>query len=290
LPAARGFGSFPGRSVSAAAVLADGRDIVRAAAAEPADGRDIVRATAAVPADGHAFARVANLQRLADAGQTTKHAIGLRHSLTEPADKSLLAHPAQPAPPGPVEVVIDPKRNRLRVYIGGKLHKTYPIALGKRETPTPIGDYKVINKHLDWGGGFGTRWIGLNVPWGIYGIHGTNRPDSIGHDASHGCVRMLNFQVEELYRLVRIGTPVRIMGHYLGELYEEPRILVEGNTGADVQLVQSRLKSAGFYRGPVNGRFTISTQQALRAYEKANRLPVNGSVGFRDYIALGLLE
>ena len=50
----------------------------------------------------------------------------------------------------------------------------------------------------------------LNVPWGIYGIHGTDKPWSIGQAVSHGCVRMYNQDAEELYGKVPVGTPVRI--------------------------------------------------------------------------------
>ncbi len=59
------------------------------------------------------------------------------------------------------------------------------------------------------GGGFGSRWMGLNVPWGgKYGIHGTNQPGSIGFNASAGCIRMRNKDVEELYNLVEYNTTV----------------------------------------------------------------------------------
>ncbi|MEV3098568.1 L,D-transpeptidase [Paenibacillus larvae] len=70
---------------------------------------------------------------------------------------------------------IDPLYNRLWVLVDGKRIKQFPVGLGKQKTPTPIGEFTVINKYKNWGSGFGTRWIGLNVPWGIYGIHGTNR-------------------------------------------------------------------------------------------------------------------
>jgi lipoprotein-anchoring transpeptidase ErfK/SrfK len=60
------------------------------------------------------------------------------------------------------------------------------------------------------GGPFGARWLGLSVPGGLYGIHGTNMPNSIGTYASHGCVRMFNEDVINLYNQVSIGTPVRI--------------------------------------------------------------------------------
>lgn len=193
-------------------------------------------------------------------------------------------------PAGEISLQIDPLRNQLTVRVNGITYKKYPIALGRPETPTPVGEWKVINKYKNWGSGFGTRWIGLNVPWGIYGIHGTNRPGSIGHDASHGCVRMFNRDVEELYEWVSIGTPVSILGHPLREPTLDPRRLAAGDSGADVQLVQSRLRSAGVYKGNCDGRFGQATEQALKAFEKAYGLPVDGVVGQRDYQELGLVE
>jgi len=77
-----------------------------------------------------------------------------------------------------------------------KVIKKYVVATGTSDTPTPIGTYKIVQKGK-WGTGFGTRWIGINVPWGRYGIHGTNKPSSIGYNASHGCIRMRNKDVEE---------------------------------------------------------------------------------------------
>lgn len=86
---------------------------------------------------------------------------------------------------------------------------TYPIAIGKSATPTPIGHWQVINKKiLTDPSVFGSRWIGLSAP--SYGIHGTNNPASIGTAASLGCIRMHNRDVEELFPLVSIGTLVLI--------------------------------------------------------------------------------
>jgi hypothetical protein len=189
-----------------------------------------------------------------------------------------------------VTIEVNPLKNEMIVRVNQVPYKTYPIALGKPETPTPVGDLKVINKYQNWGSGFGTRWIGLNVPWGTYGIHGTNKPHSIGHDLSHGCIRMLNRHVEELYDLVDVGTKVTVLGHVLGEPHMEPRRLAKGDSGGDVQLIQSRLQSAGFYKGKCNGRFGLATEQALKAYEEKNHLPVDGVVSHHDYISLGLVE
>ncbi|TJY39880.1 hypothetical protein E5161_17455 [Cohnella pontilimi] len=198
--------------------------------------------------------------------------------------------PGKPPQSADVSIVINPRTNTLTLYQNNVPIKKYPIALGKPETPTPIGDFKVINKYKNWGSGFGTRWMGLNVPWGIYGIHGTNRPGSIGSDASHGCVRMFNRHVEELYNRVKIGTKVTILGHVLGEPRQLPRRLLRGHTGGDVMLIQNRLRGAGFYHGPCNGKFGYSTEHAVKAFERANSLPADGIVSFREYVLLGLIE
>jgi hypothetical protein len=187
-------------------------------------------------------------------------------------------------------IEISPIKNRLTLFVNGTSYKTYPIALGKRETPTPVGDLTIISKSKDWGGGFGTRWIGLSVPWGTYGIHGTNRPHSIGRNVSHGCIRMLNRDVEELYELVEVGSPVTILGHVLGGLHMEARRLARGDTGADVQLVQHLLQNAGYFKGLCNGKFGSSTEEALKAFEKDYKLPIDGIMSQHDYLELGLVE
>jgi len=56
----------------------------------------------------------------------------------------------------------------------------------------------------------GTRWIGLSEHG--YGIHGTNAPGSIGKNASHGCIRLRNADVEQLFKLVAVGDEVEIFG------------------------------------------------------------------------------
>lgn len=99
-------------------------------------------------------------------------------------------------------IVIDVAKLNLTVYENDQVIATFPVAVGKSSTPTPLGEWKVIHKSMNWGNGFGTRWMGLNVPWGIYGIHGTNKPGSIGTYASHGCIRMFNRDVEKLYPLI----------------------------------------------------------------------------------------
>lgn len=110
-----------------------------------------------------------------------------------------------------IELLISPQDKLLNMYVGGQLAKTYPVGVGKSSTPTPSGDYKVINKVTNPGGVLGTRWMGLNIPGGNYGIHGTNNPSSIGKLVSLGCIRMQNHNVEELFPQIPVGTPVHIV-------------------------------------------------------------------------------
>jgi len=154
-----------------------------------------------------------------------------------------------------------------------QLTKTYPIAIGKPSTPTPTGKWQIVQKALNPGGPFGTRWMRLSIPWGGYGIHGTNNPDSIGRAVSHGCVRMYNKDVEEVYRLVPIGTPVSITGEVL------KRTLLSGSRGSDVKLLQTMLIELGFLSGPADGIFGPATNQAVIAFQKNYNLKPDGIAG-----------
>ncbi|MDI2586834.1 L,D-transpeptidase [Psychrobacillus sp. NEAU-3TGS] len=100
------------------------------------------------------------------------------------------------------------KKRQLKLYNASVLLKTYPIAVGKILTPTPTGNYIIINKEVDPGGPFGALWMGLSKPH--YGIHGTNDPSSIGKKVSHGCIRMHNKDVLELSSMVPTSTNVYI--------------------------------------------------------------------------------
>ncbi|WP_442951894.1 L,D-transpeptidase family protein [Paenibacillus sp. A14] len=189
-----------------------------------------------------------------------------------------------------LEIEIYPMRHELLVRDHGRVIKSYSIAVGNPTTPTPVGDFKVVYKGTDWGPSFGPRWIGLNVPWGHFGIHGTNKPYSIGQHLSHGCIRMHNKDVIELFELIPVGTKVRIYGHVLGDLHRNPRDLAEGDVGGDVQLIQSRLKSAGYYHGNCDGKFRASTTEALKKYQRDHRLAPNGVVSRKVYEEFGLFE
>ncbi|MCU6713207.1 L,D-transpeptidase family protein [Paenibacillus sp. J5C_2022] len=202
------------------------------------------------------------------------------------------ADPALPivAEKGGLSIEVYPLRHKLVVLMNEQPYKTYLVAVGNPSTPTPVGEYLISYKGKNWGTSFGPRWLGLNVPWGNYGIHGTNRPNSIGQHLSHGCIRMQNRDVEELYDIIPIGTKVTIFGHVLGEPDQEPRRIAEGDVGADVQLIQNRLKSAGYFDGVCDGKFRSNTTTALKKFQRDRHLLRNGVVSEKVYEELGLLD
>lgn len=187
-------------------------------------------------------------------------------------------------------IVIDLWERKLVLFEGQKVLKQYPVAQGRERYPSPIGEWTVTYKSKGWGGGFGSRWLGLNVPWGIYGIHGTNAPHSIGREASHGCFRMFNKHVEELYNLVPQGTKVYVDGPLLGRDAWSLKTLVRGTRGSDVLLVQNRLHAAGYYDGPIDGIFGYGLEVAVKKWQKEMGWEVTAQVGRREYMELGLIE
>lgn len=125
---------------------------------------------------------------------------------------------------------VDLSQRRIRLYSKGRLLKKYRCAVGARGYATPRGSFKITAKRKNptWGNPgsawasnmpsfigpgptnpLGTRALNLNAP-GIR-IHGTSKRYSIGTAASHGCLRMLREDVEDLFRRVSVGTPVTIV-------------------------------------------------------------------------------
>ena len=130
---------------------------------------------------------------------------------------------------GPV-IVVFRESKRLTLFDGRRPVRTFGIATGTAEYPTPLGIYSIATMqrdpwwipppNSDWAQGkkpippgpgnpLGTRWMGTTAP--LVGIHGTPDAASIGYSASHGCFRMRVPDAEALFNQVSIGTPVLIV-------------------------------------------------------------------------------
>lgn len=120
--------------------------------------------------------------------------------------------------------------------------------------------------------------MGFNVPWGQFGIHGTLDPYSVGWASSHGCIRMNNDEVAELYKIVPIGTKVTIVDGVYGTFGRGLRDLKSGMYGSDVMEIQKKLKELGFFNGNPNGKFGSETEKAVQKYCKENGLYIRKTI------------
>lgn len=186
-------------------------------------------------------------------------------------------------------ILISIHQKRLTLYEGTQVVEVYPIATGAADTPSPIGTWVINSRFAGDLGGFGTRFLGLNVPWGQFGIHGTNKPGSIGSNASHGCIRMFVGDSEKLYAKIPNGAKVVVEGGPFGLLDTHLIPLAPGARGSHVAALQQRLRSLGYYYGSADGIYGAGTAQAVQAARKALGLPASDGADAGFYKALGLI-
>jgi lipoprotein-anchoring transpeptidase ErfK/SrfK len=126
------------------------------------------------------------------------------------------------------KIIISIPDRKLAVMESGKVIRIFPTAVGALKSPSPSGSFKIVQRlsQPTWYSKgkivppgktcpIGTRWLGLSLKG--YGIHGTNNPSSIGHNASHGCIRLRNHDVEELFSMVSVGDEVKLVAERTAE-------------------------------------------------------------------------
>lgn len=177
-------------------------------------------------------------------------------------------------------IMINTASRILKLYKSDTLIKEFPIAVGKPTTKSPLGSFRIISKTINpWWGNHGNpmppgpnnplgiRWMGISAPRGGYGIHGNSTPSSIGTFASGGCIRMFNSDVEKLFSIVSIGTPVQIV-------YENLELKLDKYTNAPVLMVYPNMykqKTAEALLKKFRAENSaISEQQAAKALKLAN--------------------
>lgn len=151
-------------------------------------------------------------------------------------EKLLVVSATRPKPAANIEFIEANKRTGMVTAFGaGNLVvASYPATIGSGDTPSPAGEFQVERVvknptyHYDPEKNFqqgrntrrlvlprgpnnpvGTVWIGLSKP--TFGIHGTPDPSKVSKTSSHGCVRLTNWDAEELAELVKPGIPVRFI-------------------------------------------------------------------------------
>jgi len=139
------------------------------------------------------------------------------HAQTQPQTKTHSATRAKH------HLVVSLPDRRMALLEDGRVKKVYVVAVGRKSSPSPTGTFTIMSRVTNPsyshagkvvapgpGNPVGTRWMGLSAKG--YGIHGTNAPKSIGKAASHGCIRMRQSDLEELFAAVSTGDEVEILG------------------------------------------------------------------------------
>lgn len=200
------------------------REVAASVETTPADARVVLK-------DGSV---VVEPSRTGVSVDTTATAAALRDALTSGV-KTVEAAVIHTEPEvteselGPA-ILVDISERKLYLYEAGAVSKTYGVAVGTPGHPTPRGEFEITLKRYmptwsnpgsAWAAGMpqtigpgpsnplGTRALNINAP-GIR-IHGTTANSSIGTAASHGCMRMHRWDIEDLYERVEVGTPVFIV-------------------------------------------------------------------------------
>lgn len=138
-------------------------------------------------------------------------------------------------------VINVPEMRLYRFHSKRGIVSTYPVTVGEKETPTPIGTFRIVEKKVDpqWDipsslqhkykektvppgedNPIGKYWLGLSCQG--YGIHGTDNPWSVGRVISNGCIRLYPEDMEELFPEAPTGTVVEI-------IYEPVKFGFRGN-------------------------------------------------------------
>jgi lipoprotein-anchoring transpeptidase ErfK/SrfK len=123
----------------------------------------------------------------------------------------------------PYRMVVERGAHRLTLFRNNQLTLQVPVGIGTGQTPTPSGQFyiKELLQPPTPDGPYGPYAFGLSGfsdvlktfagGNGVIGLHGTNEPQFVGHDVSHGCIRLYNADILRLVQLLPLGTPVEVL-------------------------------------------------------------------------------
>ncbi len=183
-------------------------------------------------------------------------------------------------PAGPREgIVINLPEHRLYYFLPAKKGEipqviTFPVSIGKMDWATPLGQTKIVDKrknptwtppesvrkeHAERGdplprvvpagpnNPLGLYAMRLNISPGAYLIHGTNNPIAVGMAVTHGCIRMYPEDIEALFPLVTVGTPVWLINQPVKVARVDGQVWLEVHPPIDAQGQQAEVDLEGFY-------------------------------------------
>ena len=158
---------------------------------------------------------------------------------------------APAGPPAKRQVIVSIPDRKLAVLENGVVLRTFAVAVGAAVSPSPTGEFAIVNRLTEPtyyhagvvipagpGNPLGPRWVGLNKQG--YGIHGTTAPGSIGKAASHGCIRLRNRDIVQLFAMVSVGDTVEIRG----ERDEQTAQIFGSELSAPISVAQAQTAAA----------------------------------------------
>jgi L,D-transpeptidase ErfK/SrfK len=175
-----------------------------------------------------------------------------------------------------------------------RLVRTYPIGVGVEGWETPVGEFAVMRKVKDpsWTAPASIRrekpdepaYVppGPDNPLGAYwmqvspaghGIHGTNKPLGVGRRVSHGCIRLYPDDIEELFKRVPVGTPVRILYQPIKVGLRDNRLMLEVHADF-LGRIDNPLAEVVRQKEELNWPGAIDLSRLLSALREARGLPV----------------
>lgn len=184
------------------------------------------------------------------------------------AGRSIVIPGQRVLPPGPREgIVVNLPEHRLYYYPPAKSGQpqrvyTYPISIGKMDWRTPLGKTRITEKRErpSWtppasvreehrlagdplpavvppgpNNPLGLFAMRLALPGGAYLIHGTNNPIAVGMAVTHGCIRMYPEDIEELFPMVAVNTPVYLINEPVKIAWVDGRLMLEAHPPVDAE-------------------------------------------------------
>jgi L,D-transpeptidase ErfK/SrfK len=208
-------------------------------------------------------------------------------------------------PDGPKQgIVINLSEMRLYFYHPDGVHiSTYPVGVGQEGWNTPLGktsitrmrerptwivpdsimeNYIANGKHVEKVNPPGpTNPLGdfaMNTGFTSIVIHGTPYPKAVGVRSSHGCIRMTNQDVGELFRMVKVGTPVEIIHQPAKIGREKDRLFLESHVPISQELYNSDYRDIGSLinklTDKIGKRYSVQWAEVERVRVNANGYPL----------------
>ncbi len=178
-------------------------------------------------------------------------------------------------------IYIDVPASKMYVFKDNQILKDYKVLSDGSSFSVPSGIWRIISK-TGLKHDSENTWMGLNVPWGSFGICGINTH-------GQGSFKISNNELLELSSFIKFGTKVEVYGGPLGPFGRKLRIIMPGDRGSDVLEVQKLLMNRAYYEGKLDGTYGSEMEAAVLSFQRDNKLKADRKIGNQMYQLLGII-